>query len=147
MALISVFLFLAFQLALAYFLRKSHADDRIEQLWGILARRMANTDFVRNPPAVLGLVPWQSYTASKAQGVGLPRLLEDASGNHVLLTMQREVLKTYQWEVFGCQPMKWLARPGRDVQLIFLEEVIPISLTKACQKYSFPGLTLPCLLV
>ena len=27
-----------------YFLRKSHTHDRIDQVWGVVARRIANTD-------------------------------------------------------------------------------------------------------
>ena len=101
-------------------LRKSHSHDQIDQLWGILARRIAATDQLKSPSSVIetlqrelqrpGLRAWvgqdtevhvQKLDAVRAwrghftaaQQVSLSGgLLEDASGNHCFLTLMRRGL-------------------------------------------------------
>ena len=101
----------------AYFLRKSHTHDRIDQLWGVLARRISNCDCILHAEDTIGVIKeelsrpgvraWLGSTtelhvqkldacrdwkaAWQNQGIKLEGgLLEDASSNHVFLMMQRK---------------------------------------------------------
>ena len=105
------------RLAGCMFLRKSHTDDRIDQVWGVLARRISNCDslldandtikVVRDELSRPGLRAWIGSNVElhvqkldavrdwkqvwKPQGIGLSGgLLEDASSNHVFLMMTRK---------------------------------------------------------
>jgi len=99
------------------FLRKSHTHDRIDQLWGIVARRIANQDSMLDAQSVVeivkmelerpGIRAWigahtqlhvQKLDATRnwrdnwlAQGITLEGgLLEDATANHVFMMMARK---------------------------------------------------------
>lgn len=83
----------------------SHTHDRIDQLWGILARRIANHDsMVDSQSEHQGIRAWmgtdtqlnvQKLDATRnwrdnwlAQGITLEEgLLEDATANHVFMMM------------------------------------------------------------
>jgi len=100
-------------------LRKSHTHDALDQLWGILARKVASCDRFQSPDSVIAILQaelqreglrgwiglstkisvckldfvraWKDQYAS--QQVNLSGgLLEDASGNHVFLLMLRRGL-------------------------------------------------------
>lgn len=100
-------------------LRKSHTHDAVDQLWGILARRVANCDAFKTPEDVKGILmtemqrpglkswiglncqvsvtklnavhSWKSQFA--AEQVGLSGgLKDDATGNHCFLMLKRRGL-------------------------------------------------------
>lgn len=105
------------QMICLMFLRKSHTHDRIDQVWGILARRIANTDTLMDPEdtalciqkelsrpgfrSFLGastelnvkkldaVRDWKSHWQSLGVSLG-GGLLEDASGNHFFLMLRRQ---------------------------------------------------------
>lgn len=97
-------------------LRKSHTHDLLDQLWGILARRVANADRFQSPETVMailrselerpGLKGWVGKTTVvNVQKLNVVRawkdhfapqqaklsggLLEDASSNHVFMFFLR----------------------------------------------------------
>lgn len=99
------------------FLRKSHTHDKIDQLWGLLARRISNTDTLLDPESTIevitkelqrpGIRQWIGSTTElhisklnatrnwrdnwKTQGVALEGgLLEDATANHSFVMMSRK---------------------------------------------------------
>ena len=99
------------------FLRKSHTHDRLDQVFGILARRIANEDCMMNPTDTIrvihnelsrpGLRSWigaqtevnvtkldcvRNWLSNlKGYGVGLSGgLLDDTTANHFFLMMQRK---------------------------------------------------------
>jgi len=99
------------------FLRKSHTHDRLDQIFGILARRIASEDRLMDPSDTIriittelsrpGLRSWignstelhvQKLDAVRdwkthLQGFGISLsggLLEDSTGNHFFLMMQRK---------------------------------------------------------
>lgn len=101
----------------AFFLRKSHTHDRIDQLWGVLARRISNCDSILHAEDTINIIKeelsrpgvraWLGSTTElhvqkldacrdwksmwKTQGVSLKGgLLEDVSANHVFLFLQRK---------------------------------------------------------
>lgn len=105
------------RLASTMFLRKSHTHDRIDQLWGVLARRISSTDTLLNASDAVRIVQeeisrpgvraWLGATTElhvqkldacrdwksswKPQGVTLSGgLLEDARANHVFFMMARK---------------------------------------------------------
>lgn len=100
-------------------LRKSHTHDAVDQLWGVLARRVGNSDSFQTPEGVKnillaelgrpGLKSWIGLqcevsvsklnavhawkTHFEAEQVGLSGgLKDDASANHCFLMMQRRGL-------------------------------------------------------
>ena len=101
----------------AFFLRKSHTHDRIDQLWGVLARRISNCDSILHAEDTIKIVKdelsrpgvraWLGSTTElhvekldacrdwkamwKPQGISLKGgLLEDVSANHVFLFLQKK---------------------------------------------------------
>eukprot|EP00435_Cladocopium_sp_Y103_P029075 s204_g7.t1 len=104
-------------LACLLFLRKSHTHDRIDQVWGVLARRIANTDTLMDPHdtgcciqaelsrpgfrSFLGgsttlnvkkldsVRDWKSHWQSLGVSLG-GGLLEDSTGNHFFLMLRRK---------------------------------------------------------
>ena len=101
----------------AFFLRKSHTHDRIDQLWGVLARRISNCDSILHAEDTINIIKeelsrpgvraWLGSTTElhvqkldacrdwksmwKTQGISLKGgLLEDTSANHVFLFLQRK---------------------------------------------------------
>ncbi|CAJ1406435.1 unnamed protein product [Effrenium voratum] len=92
------------------FMRKSHTHDRVDQLWGIISRRIANTDVLLNSQDTIntmldelarpGLRNWVNCRASvtkldvchwQPQGVKLEGgLLEDSGANHSFTLLLRK---------------------------------------------------------
>ena len=111
------------RICMIMFLRKSHTHDRIDQVWGILARRIANTDCLLDPTDTIQCIEaelrrpglrtflgssceihvqkldsvrdWKSQW--ERHGVSLSGgLLEDASGNHSFMMFQRKGSKFHK---------------------------------------------------
>ena len=98
-------------------LRKSHTHDQVDQLWGILARRIASADSFQNPEEVIAILAaecqrpglkswigantevlvrkldavheWRTHFAPQ-KVVLSGGLKEDASGNHCFLLLKRK---------------------------------------------------------
>ena len=100
-------------------LRKSHTHDALDQLWGVLARKIASCDRFQSPDSVIAILEAELHRPRLRGWIGLSTkisvckldyvrawkdqfaaqqvnlsggLLQDASGNHVFLLMLRRGL-------------------------------------------------------
>lgn len=107
------------RLAGLYFLRKSHTHDRLDQIWGLISRRVARTDSLLNASDVVqclqqelvrpGVRGWLGSTTEvhvekldvvrnwrdswRAMGISLEGgFLVDSTANHVFVLMNRKGL-------------------------------------------------------
>ena len=158
------------RICMIMFLRKSHTHDRIDQVWGILARRKANTDCLLDPTDTMHCIQSElqrpglrSFLGSSCEihvqkldsvrdwksqwerhGISLSGgLLDDASANHSFMMFQRKGSKFHTMLNSG----PYVKNGGPYVKKqnkYYSYRGFPAKSSEASQPFSFPN-TAHCL--